>query len=99
MNPAWVSQGVRGVDAEPDSPHQSRVEPLRRSPDASAELPLRILMVSESYPPIAGGAEQYVRNLSVALQRRGHDVSVATLASVSTRQWTSTMEYGFTGCG
>jgi glycosyltransferase involved in cell wall biosynthesis len=37
-------------------------------------------MVSQFYPPVAGGQEQYVRNLSHALVARGHAVSVATIA-------------------
>src|SRR3954451_1018839 len=40
---------------------------------------LRIVMVSQFYPPVAGGQEQYVRNLSHALAGRGHHVSVATI--------------------
>lgn len=41
---------------------------------------MRILMVIDSYPPMIGGAQQYVRNLSLALLARGHRVAVATLA-------------------
>ncbi|MDQ6670140.1 MAG: glycosyltransferase family 4 protein [Chloroflexota bacterium] len=36
-------------------------------------------MLSQFYPPVMGGEEQYVRSLSVELVARGHDVSVATL--------------------
>jgi glycosyltransferase involved in cell wall biosynthesis len=36
-------------------------------------------MLSQFYPPIHGGEEQAVRNLSVALAQRGHQVSVATI--------------------
>jgi glycosyltransferase involved in cell wall biosynthesis len=42
---------------------------------------MRILMLSELYPPHIGGSEEYVRNLSRGLVSRGHDVSVATIAS------------------
>lgn len=42
---------------------------------------MRILMLIDSYPPAIGGAQQYVRNLSLALAARGHDVAVATLAN------------------
>lgn len=42
---------------------------------------MRILMLIDSYPPIIGGAQQYVRNLSIALSSRGHDVAVATLGN------------------
>lgn len=40
---------------------------------------MRILMVAQFYPPVAGGEEQHVRNLSTALVERGHDVSVASV--------------------
>lgn len=42
---------------------------------------MRVLMLIDSYPPMIGGAQQYVRNLSIALVARGHDVSVATLSN------------------
>src|SRR5215470_13209402 len=37
---------------------------------------MRILMLAQSYPPIGGGQEGYVRNLSIGLDR-GHDVALA----------------------
>lgn len=40
---------------------------------------MRILMLTQFYPPIIGGEERHVRNLSQALAERGHDVAVATL--------------------
>jgi glycosyltransferase involved in cell wall biosynthesis len=40
---------------------------------------MRILMLAQFYPPIIGGEEQHVRNLSHALAARGHEVAVATL--------------------
>ena len=40
---------------------------------------MRVLMLSQFYPPVLGGEEQYVRSLSVELAARGHDVTVATL--------------------
>jgi glycosyltransferase involved in cell wall biosynthesis len=42
-------------------------------------VPVRILLITQFYPPIIGGEERHVRNLGAALARRGHDVSVATL--------------------
>lgn len=36
-------------------------------------------MLAQFYPPIVGGEEQHVRNLSAALAARGHSVAVATL--------------------
>ncbi len=40
---------------------------------------MRILMLAQSYPPLVGGEERHVRNLSIELASRGHDVAVATL--------------------
>jgi glycosyltransferase involved in cell wall biosynthesis len=40
---------------------------------------MRILMLSQFYPPIIGGTEQHVRNLSIELASRGHEVAVATI--------------------
>ncbi len=40
---------------------------------------MRILLLSQFYPPIIGGEERHVRNLGAALAQRGHQVCVATL--------------------
>jgi glycosyltransferase involved in cell wall biosynthesis len=40
---------------------------------------MRILMLSQFYPPIIGGEEQAVQTLSTELVSRGHEVAVATL--------------------
>lgn len=40
---------------------------------------MRILMLSQFYPPIIGGGAIHVRSLSRELAARGHDVAVATL--------------------
>lgn len=40
---------------------------------------MRILMLAQFYPPIIGGEERFVRDLSVELVARGHEVVVATL--------------------
>lgn len=40
---------------------------------------MRILMLSQFYPPILGGMERHVRDLSRGLAERGHDVVVVTL--------------------
>ncbi len=37
-------------------------------------------MVTQFYPPVAGGQEQHVRNLAHALVERGHHVEVVTIA-------------------
>ncbi len=40
---------------------------------------MRILMLAQFYPPMIGGEERHVRNLSIELAARGHDVAVVTL--------------------
>ncbi|WP_457796811.1 glycosyltransferase family 4 protein [Methylocystis sp. S23] len=40
---------------------------------------MRVLLLSQFYPPIIGGEERHVRALAHALVARGHDVCVATL--------------------
>jgi len=40
---------------------------------------VRILMLTQFYPPTIGGEERHVRNLSIDLVARGHDVAVVTL--------------------
>ena len=40
---------------------------------------MRILMLSQFYPPIIGGGAIHARSLSVELVSRGHDVAVVTL--------------------
>ncbi|WP_256806137.1 glycosyltransferase family 4 protein [Bradyrhizobium sp. Bra64] len=39
---------------------------------------MRILLLSQFYPPVIGGEERHVRNLGRALAQRGHSVSVGT---------------------
>ncbi len=41
---------------------------------------MRILMLTDLFPPLIGGLEQHVRNLSHGLVERGHQVSVATMS-------------------
>ncbi|TIU02624.1 MAG: glycosyltransferase family 4 protein, partial [Mesorhizobium sp.] len=40
---------------------------------------MRILLLSQFYPPVIGGEERHIRNLGAALAQRGHHVSVGTL--------------------
>jgi glycosyltransferase involved in cell wall biosynthesis len=40
---------------------------------------MRIMMVSQFYPPVLGGLERHVKDLSESLVDRGHQVSVVTL--------------------
>ena len=40
---------------------------------------MRIMMLTDLFPPLMGGMEVYVQNLSLELAGRGHDVSVVTL--------------------
>lgn len=39
---------------------------------------MRVLMLSQSYPPVFGGLATHVRTLSIELVSHGHDVTVAT---------------------
>lgn len=40
---------------------------------------MRILLLSQFYPPLIGGEERHVYNLGAGLAARGHEVSVATI--------------------
>jgi glycosyltransferase involved in cell wall biosynthesis len=40
---------------------------------------VKILMITQFFAPVIGGEERVVENLSMELQRRGHQVAVATL--------------------
>src|SRR6059058_765827 len=42
---------------------------------------MKILMVSDFYPPFLGGVEVLVSSVSRELVRRGHEVAVATILS------------------
>ena len=42
-------------------------------------MPLRVLMITEFYPPLKGGLEFHVEGLANELAARGHTVQVATL--------------------
>ena len=43
--------------------------------------PMRVLMLTQFYPPVVGGQERHVRDLSQVLARRGTQVAVATVAT------------------
>lgn len=43
---------------------------------------MRILLLTQFYPPVIGGEERHVRNLGATLAARGHQVSVATQAGL-----------------
>jgi glycogen synthase len=47
----------------------------------SVVAPMRILMLTQFYPPGGGGQERHVRDLAHALAARGHEVEVATIAT------------------
>jgi glycosyltransferase involved in cell wall biosynthesis len=42
---------------------------------------LRVLLISQFYPPVVGGVEVHVQALARGLVARGHEVAVATLAT------------------
>jgi len=46
---------------------------------SEVEIAMRILMLTDFYPPIIGGMELHVRNLGAELSGRGHAVVVVTL--------------------
>lgn len=50
-----------------------------RRPRSCESLPMRVMMLAQSFAPIVGGEERVVEDLSRELVRRGHDVSIATL--------------------
>src|SRR5579883_1467907 len=54
--------------------------PIARSLYGNGGAAMRIMMLSQFYPPTIGGEEQHVQGLSAALAARGHSVSVVTLA-------------------
>lgn len=56
-------------------------DPLGMSSTAPIE-PLSILMVSDFFPPALGGVETHAFELSLALSRRGHKVTVLTTTQV-----------------
>lgn len=41
---------------------------------------MKILLLTQFYPPVVGGEERHVRNLAAALAARGHQATVATQA-------------------
>jgi len=43
--------------------------------------PMRILMITQFYPPVIGGIEVHVQALARGLVERGHEVAVATFAT------------------
>src|SRR5260370_36743167 len=40
---------------------------------------MRVLMLSQFYPPVIGGEERHVLSLAEGLVKRGHEVSVASM--------------------
>ncbi len=46
---------------------------------------MRILLLSQFYPPVIGGEERHVHSLAHALDARGHDVAVATQSDAVTK--------------
>jgi glycosyltransferase involved in cell wall biosynthesis len=45
---------------------------------------MRVLLLTQFYPPIAGGQERHVRSLAQELAKRAHHVEVATIAAAGT---------------
>ena len=49
-------------------------------PEQHMVSPMRVLQVTDLYPPFIGGMEEHVRNLSHGLAALGHEVAVATMS-------------------
>ena len=47
---------------------------------------MKILMISDFYPPIIGGSYKHVQTLSRQLVKRNHQVVVCTIGSVYTKK-------------
>lgn len=43
---------------------------------------MRVLMLTQFYPPGGGGQERHVRDLAHALAGRGHEIELATIGAV-----------------
>src|SRR5690349_12766835 len=56
----------------------------RPPPPPCQSLPMRIMMLAQSFAPIVGGEERVVEDLTRELVGRGHEVSVATLQQPGT---------------
>lgn len=53
---------------------------------------MRVLLLSQFFPPVIGGEERHVRALGLELQRRGHDVVVGTVAVPGTQVGTDVVD-------
>lgn len=49
---------------------------------------MRVLMLTQFYPPFIGGEERHVHTLSTRLAARGHEVAVATIGGPDTAAYT-----------
>ena len=61
-----------------EQPPVADAPPPRPADDATRRPPLRVLLVTDSYPPMIGGADRSTQLLAHALAARGHAVAVAT---------------------
>ena len=72
--------------AKPTTLHPLAADPLGSAEGvlvSGSRRPLRILQLTDLYPPEIGGRERHVQNLSRELVRRGHQVAVVTLGNGS----------------
>ncbi|MGZ6299318.1 MAG: glycosyltransferase, partial [Candidatus Limnocylindria bacterium] len=75
---------LRGMAHGPLAYRRSRRRQPKRPPDRSLEspavrgVPLRVLIVTDSYWPLIGGATRSIELLAHNLVRRGHSVAIAT---------------------
>jgi glycosyltransferase involved in cell wall biosynthesis/GT2 family glycosyltransferase len=74
----FVVGTIRSPVRKGGGPSSARYAP---KPEHEQGAAMRILLLSQFYPPIIGGEERHVRNLATALAARGHHVAVATIGS------------------
>lgn len=60
---------------------------MRAPPACRRVVIMRILVVSDSYPPLIGGATLFARDLARQLVARGHEVAIATSSQANTRAY------------
>ena len=60
-------------------------EPTKAGSVNSESTGLRVLLISQFYPPVIGGVEVHVQALARGLVAQGHEVTVATLATGENR--------------
>jgi glycosyltransferase involved in cell wall biosynthesis/GT2 family glycosyltransferase len=76
--PALNRLELRGMLRGPFAYSRGRREARRAKRAAAARKRLRVLLVTDSYPPLIGGATFWSRQVALGMSERGHTVEVAT---------------------